>query len=536
MPDQSQPDQSRPAPSGPDAPGPGAWTPEPSDGAAAGWQAGSATDPFTAYREVAALRPTEPVVTSPAPARRGRAMSAVLGGALLLGLVGTGGYVAYEKVLGGGGAQPESALPATSLAFAKVDLDPSGTQKIDAFRFARKFPAAPADVTKDDGDLKRVIFELAQKSGALKGADYAKDVKPWLGDRFGVAVLPPVSGEDPVIVAALAVTDAATAKSSLAKLADGDAVCTVVKEYALCSDTQASLDTAVSAAAKESLAQSKTYAADLADLGEDGILTFWSDGARSAQWLKQATGQKLPIGAAPSGRMIGALRFDGADLELVGKGIGGTKGPAGTTANRVGSLPADTVAAVAVSGAADWLKQTWPELDRVLTAQSPGLLDQVKDQSGLTLPDDLYTVLGNELVIAFGGLDAGGAPKVALVNDSATSDVEAVRSTLATTLGELPLTVRGADGRTIVSMDDGAYAQAVAAGSGLGASATFTGAVPDASGASVVGFVDVGKVLDLAGSDISAEDRKNVEVLRAVGLSVTTSKAGMDFRLRLTTK
>ena len=39
------------------------------------------------------------------------------------------------------GAQPAEALPSTTVAYVSVDLDPSGSQKIDAFRTLNKFPA-----------------------------------------------------------------------------------------------------------------------------------------------------------------------------------------------------------------------------------------------------------------------------------------------------------------------------------------------------------------------------------------------------------
>jgi len=60
-------------------------------------------------------------------------------GVLVLALVG--GITYGLRALSRGGAQPEDALPAGAFAFAEIDLDPPAGQKLDAFRFLRRFPA-----------------------------------------------------------------------------------------------------------------------------------------------------------------------------------------------------------------------------------------------------------------------------------------------------------------------------------------------------------------------------------------------------------
>ena len=118
------------------------------------------------------------------PPRPGRGRTvALVGGILAIVAVGAGGAFAFQQV-SGGGAQPESVLPANTLAFAKVDLDPSAGQKLDAIRFIRKFPDAKGEV-KEDSDLREVVFKSLQDDGQLKGVDYAKDIEPWLGQRIG---------------------------------------------------------------------------------------------------------------------------------------------------------------------------------------------------------------------------------------------------------------------------------------------------------------------------------------------------------------
>src|SRR3954469_13876294 len=121
-------------------------------------------------------------------ARRGRRRLLVTAGVLSVALVGGGGALAASR-LAGAGTSPAEVVPASALGFVSVDLDPSAGQKLDAFRFARKFP----DVAHTLGgaqDLPKALFESLEGDEDLTG-DWAKDVQPWLGGRAGVAVLPP---------------------------------------------------------------------------------------------------------------------------------------------------------------------------------------------------------------------------------------------------------------------------------------------------------------------------------------------------------
>ena len=52
----------------------------------------------------------------------------------------------------------------------------------------------------------------------LKSVDYDKDVKPWLGDRFGVAVLPSDQAGDVNVAVALQVKDEDKARAGINKL------------------------------------------------------------------------------------------------------------------------------------------------------------------------------------------------------------------------------------------------------------------------------------------------------------------------------
>ncbi len=118
------------------------------------------------------------------------------------------------------GTQPAQALPAETLGYVSVDLDPSGEQKIEAMRTLQKFPAFEDEIGLDtDDDLRQKLFEEIQESDACEGLDYADDIEPWLGDRMAVAAVD--LGEDvPTPVLVVQVKDADQAEDGLAKLRD----------------------------------------------------------------------------------------------------------------------------------------------------------------------------------------------------------------------------------------------------------------------------------------------------------------------------
>ena len=111
----------------------------------------------------------------------------------MLALVG--GVTYAVGALSGGGDQPADALPAGAFAVVSFDLDPSAGQKLDGFRFVRKFPALREKVPLD-GDLRQVLFEALAPEVGWDDVDYEADVAPWLGKRLAVAAYPPVGRPD----------------------------------------------------------------------------------------------------------------------------------------------------------------------------------------------------------------------------------------------------------------------------------------------------------------------------------------------------
>jgi len=492
-----------------------------------------------------------PLLGGTAPAqRRGRTV-ALVGGLLGIVVLGSGGAFAYSA-LSGGGPQPESVLPSTTVAFAKVDLDPSAGQKIDAVRFLRSFPKVKGQVS-EDSDLRKVAFEALQKEGNLKGVDYAKDVEPWLGQRLGVALVPGASAKDePTPVVALAVTDADAARKSLPDVAAGfGGACRVVEDYALCAEGRdgARLDAVEEATKKGSLADSADFRKDMADLGEDGVAAAWfdSDKAAPAMALLGSAAGVLPSGASNAsggGRTAVALRFDGPNLELAGHVNDAKTQFTGT--RRVGTalsgLPDDTLAAVSVANAGDQLKTSWPEMQKSLRAavgdkELDDGIQQVEDLLGISVPQDLEAALGSQFTVVFGGMGADGAPKVAVVGDGDQAVLQKIADAGSVLGTPDELAFRPAQGRSVLALTD-EYATEVTTGKGLGGMPGFKDAVRDVDKARLAGYVDISGLVaafkdESAGSKQDAADIAN---LAALGFTVSGEGNSADFSVRLTTK
>ena len=478
---------------------------------------------------------------------RGRTI-ALVGGVLAIVAVGAGGAMVVNQV-SGGGAQPESVMPGTTIAFAKVDLDPAAGQKLDAIRFVRKFPAGEGKV-KDDSDLREVIIKGLQEDGQLKGIDYAKDIEPWLGQRIGVGLVPGANADaEPTAVVALAVTDEGKAKASLPKIAKAaEGECRIVEAFALCTEGTDKLAAVAAAVDKGTLADSANFSKDMGDLGEDGVAASWVDLA-AASALSANAGDRGFLGGFKAragstdvqGRLAVALRFDGPHLELAGHTNGSSVKFAGSkTGVSLGALPEGTLAAVSIANAGEQLKQAWPQLEEAAKAAAGEQefadgLAQVEDELGISVPDDLYAALGTEFSLVFGGMGEGQSElRIAAVTDGD----KAVLQKLADAgqgMGAGALTLKPAGGNTVLSLSEG-YADVLAKDHGLGDTARFKDAVQDADSARVAGYVDIAGLLTEFKDEMGANEAKNFAGLSALGFSVSGEGNSADFSLRLTTK
>ena len=95
--------------------------------------------------------------------------------ALAVVLVAGGGFAAW-RFLSDAGPQAAEVLPASTFGLATLDLDPSGSQKVEAIKTLRKFPSFRENVkVNDDSDLMQKLVEEALAESTCKDLDLRQE-------------------------------------------------------------------------------------------------------------------------------------------------------------------------------------------------------------------------------------------------------------------------------------------------------------------------------------------------------------------------
>ncbi len=519
-----------------------------------------------------------PLQTS--PPRNGRTKW-ILGGiaaVLVVGLVGAVAFAAPRLLAGS--AQPEDRVPASVIAFAKVDLDPSAGQKLGAVRFAGRF-ADIKDSFKEDGDLREGLWQQATKSdSSLGGFDYAKDIKPWLGKRAAGAFVSGLPGEDPQGIVLLQVTDEDKAKDGITKILQADSeqkdpAFVISEGYAFFGETQAIVDKFIADAKNAPLSEDANFQADSKRLGEDGITSGWVDLSRLRDVVKsQLSGANLPqaqVKAAEDvlqGRLSWGARFDGNDPELVFKGVGFTNyGTNGQVTNKIGELPRDTLAAISLTNYDDQIKKVWPKLLEGIEASDPSArskLDELAGKAGIALPDDLAVLFGYSLTVALGSQTLTTSPQIGARIDTDADRFLGVAYKLLGSYKELTASALGGFGTSpgaptpqevapvltdLVKVEryDGGlaisntpdYAAKLAQRGDLGETDQFKKALPDIADADFAAFVDIDGLVTAAGSEagLDQKTRDSLNSLDSAGYTLGVDDEGIiSMRIKVVTK
>jgi hypothetical protein len=475
--------------------------------------------------------------------KRGKLIPIVAALAMVLVLAG-GGIFAYGKLAGG--AQPADVLPGTAVAYARVDLNPSAGQKVAAIRFMMKFPSVKDNLglTGDKDDLRQKLFEQIKKSAGddLATVDYDKDIKPWLGDRAGVALLPPADGkDDPVPVVAVQVKNQDAANKGMDKLLaneDKKPGRAFSDGYMLISDDQATVDSAVATAKDNPLTKNAKFSADMDKLGEQGFLSGWADMKGLATMTgKVDSGQLASLGDATTAV---ALRFDASYVELKGIGQGDKSikvNSAADAGDLVSKLPDSTAGAIAISGGDSLIDTAWQQLQKTGGENLKPMIDQITEETGLTLPDDLKSLVGKNLAVAI-DKDSANGPKIAARMETDPAKAETVVQKLTTLLRQrssanIPIETSKDDDTLVVSTSKD-YADQVLKGGNLGQAENFKQALPDTKGAVMIGYVD----FEAAGSlSQRFADDKDLAALRSAGIVARSTGDGQaEFSLRVVAK
>lgn len=296
---------------------------------------------------------------SPLPAARPRWRRRVVAGSagvLLVGVLSAGALGARWYLHTG--AQPAEVLPASTLAYVAIDLDPSGKQKLAAHSVLDKLPVAKSEDLGGVGDLRKQIVDRILDAGDCTSLSFDHDVKPWLGQRAAVAMVKVDASPQPVIVLQSSDDDKADkGMQALSQCGGSDFGGWDVHDgWILWSEKKQYADAVVEAAKQGTLADDPTYQHTLEEAGGAGLVNAYVAKSALSAFLGQLDmfGGSLPPGllAKAAEKMPAvALTVRAADdqvrADLVADLPKGSKAPA-SVEPALSGLPADSSAVVAV--------------------------------------------------------------------------------------------------------------------------------------------------------------------------------------------
>ena len=226
--------------------------------------------------------PTDVLDSFSPPIRRRspRRRAVFIGVGLVLALIaGSLTYAGVSYWYGWSTTQPEAVLPATVNAFVRMDFAPGLGQRIKLGDIAKKFPSAG---DKDSVEqVKRGLVNVL----LLDPLNYDTDIKPWIGDRVGLAAWPTKGTAGRCDLAALASRDDARATVSLNTVRQNlgaDRFAFAFSHgyvvYARCADqpAQATVDAVLAQARTRTLAARPDFADDLSALPSGQAAVAWA--------------------------------------------------------------------------------------------------------------------------------------------------------------------------------------------------------------------------------------------------------------------
>ena len=470
--------------------------------------------------------------------------------AVLLLVMGGGAVAAYQ-VLNGGGTQPDQVVPADAVAFAKLDLNPSASQKIAAARFLHRIPKFGSGFS-GSSDWRKAIFDALSSGDALpSGVNFDRDVRPWFGKRAAVAVLPTLYDGDPEVLLVLQSTDDAKARAGIARFGSDNGV-SFYHGFAVVGETQQIADQAVASAKVSNLAGSAHYSADMKQLGSLGVSSGWAD--IGAAFNLAGTANRL--NTATTGRLAYTVRLTANSADLIGKFYGLTGSGTPVTSPELGGLPVGTALAISVGTNPTTIDHSWQRYQDLLSqlggafgdqgqsglaAPDPSeMVDALQQEFGLRLPDDLKTLVGTGVTVAVStdGLN-GDMPKFVLqshTNGAAAVQVmDNIRRAAEEQGADFPVEYRATSNGLIVG-DDPDYLAAVSSGGGVTLSSwpAFRQSLPDRAGAEYTAFVNLDAVASSMRADGANQDElQAISAFSAAGVTMRTSGSTASLHVRL---
>jgi hypothetical protein len=513
--------------------------------------------------------------TAPVKPKRRRTPIVLAIAAVLVILVGAGAYAGVRYYTGGGISEPESAMPATVTAFARIDLNPGLRDKLSFNSLVKKFPSNG----KSSSDL---VTSWETKVAKAAGLNYDTDVKPWFGGQAGVAEWTNASG-GPVALLAFASKDDAQAKAALAKVAakQGGSFGYVVRNgYALIagadSGAQADATAASNAASSASLAGSATYKSTVSHLSGHNLFIAYVNLAKLGSVLGKAMGSlgslgsMLPLpGAAgsalnsitgddgltgltgagnPMSAVSGALAKlsgtiavggsvagDGVEIRVHAQSLpGDTSGKSTNVRSTMDAMPASTTVGLAVDGvdpASASGKKIAGQLDGLLKSTA----GSSPDSSMLSaLSGPLTAVIESKVIsLSFSGISNNDPTGYIAVDARDAASAQSIMSTLnQLTGGAGPVS-------GLKAAQNGNHVQVTLGSPGSGKladSSLYKETTAGMSNESTMAYIDVTKLVSLASTGGDLPDKAYITPIKAIALGGSSTGTSQDELIRIIVK
>lgn len=374
--------------------------------------------------------PLPPVPVSPQSGRSKLTKRLALGtgGVLLTAAAVGGGIWAYSEFFGQG-PQAAEALPSDDLlGYVGIDLDPSGKQKVEAVETLNKFPAFKDKVDiKADENLLEKAFEFAQDEDDdfCPEIDFADDVDPWLGDRFGFAVYDSGDVMDPTFVGVVRIEDVDAAEKGIEKFlacAEEDAGeeiggYAISGDWAIIAETEKIAEDIAEKGEESPLSEDEDFERWTDETGDHGIVTMYAAPAAAEAVLDAMEADDVEIGDKTREAVEkfdgagGVIRFDDGALEaefattVLPAEMKDLTSDAGAEA--VGSLPESTAVALGFGLKQGWLDTVLDFYGEDIEAESGMSLEEAieefESETGLSVPEDVETLTGESIAIVVDG-------------------------------------------------------------------------------------------------------------------------------------
>lgn len=459
---------------------------------------------------------------------------------------------------GGGSSDstdPASLAPPDSLFFLEVTR-PKGKAAADVEALAEKIAGID--------DLGELIVDELESSALEEGneLDYAKEIEPWLGNR--AAFFPREYDGDDFSEggAALQTTDAGEAEEFLQKRIDaaeepvreeshegvdysvdsedGSAI-GVIGNFIAYAEDEETFQAMVDASDGDSLADETSYVSAITSAPKDATATVWADIGSIVEEegeridAETRTGLKL-LGIEPKGATAVASAIPGSDQIVINLSSDITTDPPPAEDNSflLGSMPGDSVVALASSGAGESLANAFDRLDREGVPDEdikPGELKSVFKQAGIDL-DSIAASITNVAAFAEGGTESSLGGAAVFIASSAQETVADLGAFLRDAgvdgftqikgkvtgfsirdpdLGSKPLVVLADEGiHLVVAYGLPAARNYFEFDEELGDNPVFKEATASLDGLPIAGFADGPAVLRLALNLVTGEDREGL--------------------------